>query len=48
VRGYYNKSNFTYKIGDYDDKLNTEVISIMCCENSEITTFYNNCAGVTN
>jgi hypothetical protein len=48
VRGYHNRSNFTYIIGEYYDELNTEVIKIMCCENSGMTTFYNNCGGITN
>ena len=48
VKGYHDRSNFTYVIGEYYVELNTEVIQIMCCENSGMTIFYNNCGVITN
>jgi hypothetical protein len=39
ARSYHDRSNFTYIIGDYNDKLSTEVISVICCENAGMTTF---------
>jgi hypothetical protein len=48
VIGYHDRSNFTYITGDCYDELNTEVISIMCYENSGMTTFYNNCGDIRN
>ena len=45
VKGYHDRS--IPITGGYDDELNTEVTSIMCYENSRMTTFYN-CEGSTN
>jgi replication-associated recombination protein RarA len=41
VKGYHDRSIPTYITGEYYDKLNTEVTSKTCYENSRITTFYN-------
>ena len=47
VKGYHDRSIPTYIIEEHYDELSTEVTSIMCCENSGMTTFHS-CESSTN
>jgi hypothetical protein len=47
VNGCHGRYNFTYIFGEYYHEFNTEVTSMLCCENRGMTAFYN-CKDSTN